>query len=314
MGLADPATANDGGSPNGSGLAVGLTGGQRGILWMLFAMLLFVSMDAIAKHLMQSYPTQQVMWARFIGHLGALALFLGPRLPRYAKANRIGLQLIRAALLTATTFCFFTALRTIPLANNSAIMFLAPILVTILAWPLLGERVGPRRWAGVLIGFAGAMIIVRPGAGVMEVGALFALAAAFFFAFYQIATRVLSRHDHPLTTILYTPVIGAIVTSGVVWIDWQTPGIVDGVLMAVVGMLGGIGHFAMIKAFQNADAPTITPFGYTSLIWATLFGLALFGDFPDLYTILGALLICGSGLYIFHREQVRARQSRSQPG
>jgi drug/metabolite transporter (DMT)-like permease len=280
---------------------------NRGVLWMILATMMFVGIDAVAKHLTQSFPVLQVVWARYVFHLVLLAAFLGHRIPQVLKTRRLGLQLVRSALLVITTGLMVAGLSQIPMADASALLFLTPILVTALSMPLLKERVGPRRWISVAVGFVGALIIIRPGSGLMQAAALFPAAAAFFFAFYQITTRQLASIDAPLTTLLYSALVGAAVTSAAVPFQWVAPGPEDWLLMMLTGLLGGLGHFLLIKAFSAARAATVAPFNYSSLIWAMVFGFAFFGDLPDMWTVTGATVIAGSGLYILHRERQRLR-------
>lgn len=279
--------------------------GRRGILWMLLTTLCFISLDTLAKYLTESYPVPQVVWARYVFHVVLLALYLGFRLQSVMRSARPRLQWLRSVLLVGATGLFFSALSFIQLAEATAVMFVAPLIVTGLSMPLLGERVGPRRWAGVAIGFLGALVIIRPGAAAMEPAALLALGAACCYALYQIATRVLARHDAPLTTLAYSALVGAAASTAVVPFFWVTPDLAGWSAMVGMGFFAGIGHFALIKAFSAGPAATISPFGYFTLIWATLFGYAAFGDLPDLWTVAGALVIAGSGLYIAHRERVR---------
>lgn len=270
---------------------------------MLATMVMFAGINATAKYLTLSYPVIQVVWARYTFHVLLLAALLGPRLPRVMKTGRPGLQLTRSCLLTVTTILFFNAISRIPLADASAIMYTAPLLVTALSMPLLGERVGPRRWFGVVAGFAGALVIIRPGAGIMQYAALLPLGAACTHALYQLATRRVSHTDRPLTSLAYTPLMGMVATSAVVPFFWTAPDPRGWLLMALLGLFGGAGHFMLIKAFQASPAATVTPFSYTNLIWATLFGYFLFGDLPDAWTVLGAVAVAASGFYIFRREQ-----------
>ena len=184
-------------------------------------------------------------------------------------------------------------------------MFLNPILLTILSIPLLGEKVTPRRWFGVIFGFVGAIIVVQPwteGLGFPDPGVLFLLAAALFNANYQIITRKV-RMDDPLTSLLYTAAAGAVVTSAIAPWFWQWPGAFDWLLLVASGLAGGLGHLCLIRAFQAAPASVVAPFSYSSLIWATLFGFVIWGDFPDLWTWAGAALIIISGHYIFYGER-----------
>jgi drug/metabolite transporter (DMT)-like permease len=220
-------------------------------------------------------------------------------------SKAIGLQVFRSILMAVMTGLYFAALQVLPLADTAAVMYVAPLIVTMLSVPLLGESVGPRRWASVCVGFLGVLIIIRPGAGVMQFAALLPLGAAVLHAFYQITTRKVSAVDAPLTSLVYTALVGAIVTT--VWMPmvWQTPDVRGWGLMILMGLRGGGGHFALIKAFQAAPASTATPFGYTNLIWVTAYGFILFGALPDNWTIAGATIVVMSGLYIFRREQAR---------
>ena len=283
----------------------GLSDSHQGILWMLFTTLVFVAMDAIAKYLSQTYPVPQITWARYTFHAVALVVLLRHRLPALMRTRRLGLQIVRSFFLFCATVLAFFALRLMPLADVVAIWSITPILVTALSVPLLSERVGPRRWAGVTAGFAGALIIIRPGLGVMQIAALLPVGAAVAIAFYHLSTRALSGTDTSLTTIVYTVSVGLVVTTGAIPFYWVTPDAPAWTLMVVLGLLGVIGHFSLIKSFEVAPAATVIPYTYTNLIWATVVGFVLFGDLPDLGTVIGAGVIVGSGLYIFHRERRR---------
>jgi drug/metabolite transporter (DMT)-like permease len=275
---------------------------RRGIAWMLLTMGLFVSMDALAKWLTQSYPVPQVIWARYAFHFLLLAAFLNLRLPGLLRSANLKLQVARSLLLVMTTTLFFFAISQVPLATASALMYVAPLIVTLLSIPLLKERVGPRRLTSVAVGFCGALVILRPGAEVFEPAALLPLAAACLYAMYQITTRMLSAVDRPLTTLLYTALVGAALSSLAVPVFWQAPDPLGWGVMVAVGGLGALSQFCLIKAFQAAPASTVAPFSYSSILWATLYGWLLFADFPDAFTLLGAGIIVGSGLYIWHRE------------
>ena len=287
--------------------------GRRGILWMLLTMLVFAVLNAVAKHLTQTYPVTQVVWARYAFHMVLLAFLLRGRLRQVMASQRLGLQLLRSALMVLSTGLFFAGIQRIPLADASAVLFVAPLLVTALSVPLLGERVGPRRWVGVAVGFVGSLIIIRPGAGVMQAAAFLPLAVAGLHAIYQITTRKVSAVDAPLTSLVYTALVGALVASAVVPAVWVTPDAAGWGLMAVLGLLGGGGHFALIKSFQAAPASTVTPFGYTALLWATALGFVFFDDLPDAWTVSGAAVIVASGLYIFRREHPRPAADQRGP-
>jgi drug/metabolite transporter (DMT)-like permease len=283
----------------------GLSDSTRGILWMLLTTLLFVAMDGIAKALTQSYPVPQVTWARYAFHALALAVLFRRRLPALMRSKRLGLQIVRSSLLLSATTMSFFALRVMPLADVVAIWALTPILVTALSVPLLGEHVGPRRWAGVAAGFVGALIIIRPGLDLMQSAAALPATVAVILALYHLATRALSGTDTPLTTIVYTVSVGLVVSTGAVPFFWVTPDASAWAFMIALGLLGATAHFSLIKSFEVATAATVIPYTYTNLIWATLAGFVFFGDLPDVWTVIGAGVIVVSGLYIFHREHRR---------
>ncbi len=277
----------------------------RGILWMLATVFCFVSLDAQMKHLLENYSLVQVTWARFFFATIIGMIACGPRLPALAISRHPKQQALRSVFLMSTTGMFNAGIRTTPLATATTIMFMTPILVTVFAIPLLGEKVRLRRWMGVLLGFIGALVVVRPwaaGMGVYGHGVLFLLVAAVLNANYQILTRRV-RGDDPLTSLLYTAAAGAVVTSLVLPWFWSWPTAFDWLLLVGTGVAGGLGHLFLIRAFRAAPASVVAPFSYSSLVWAALFGFVIWGDWPDLWTWAGAALIIGSGLYIFHRER-----------
>ena len=268
----------------------------------------FVTLDATAKYLMQNYSVVQVLWARFFFHTLLVAIFMGVRLPYGFTSRRLSMQFWRSVLMLATTVFFFTGISQTPLATASTIMFLSPIFVTLLAIPFLGEKVGPRRWVGILIGFIGALVVVRPDWGGLEKGVLFVLCAALTNASYQIVTRKVRIFDSPVTSLFYTGIVGAVVMTMVVPFYWQSPSLPDWPLFVFLGIAGSLGHLFLIRAFRLAPASTVVPFSYSALIWATIYGYLLFSNLPDRYTLIGATLIIFSGSYIFYREQHVAKK------
>jgi len=287
-------------------LTARLRDNRRGIYWMLLTTGLFTSLDATAKYLAQDYPVPQVLWARFSFHLLFVAAFLGTRLSVTLRSHRPGLQLLRSLLMLVTTGMFFFAVGSLPLADVVAIMFVGPLFVTALSVPLLGDYVGPRRWAAVAVGFLGALLVVRPGSGIMHGLAILPVLAAFSHSLYTITTRKLANHDLPMTTLFYTAALGAVVTTAIVPLFWVTPDVAGWLLMALLGVFGAAGHLTLIKALGYASPVVVAPLSYASLVWSIGMGFALFGDLPDGMTLLGAAVIAGSGLYVFHRERVRS--------
>jgi drug/metabolite transporter (DMT)-like permease len=183
----------------------------------------------------------------------------------------------------------------------------------VLSIPLLGEKVGLRRLVGVLVGLAGALVIVRPGFDAMSIGMLLLLAGAISNAFYQLVTRQVRHYDGMTTTLFYTALAGAMVFSTVAPLNWQPPDAFDWGLFIALGLFGGLSQLCLIRAFRLAPAAVVSPFSYTGMVWAVAFGFLVFTELPDLWTLVGAMLIIGSGLYVFHRERALERSVSRPP-
>jgi drug/metabolite transporter (DMT)-like permease len=282
----------------------GLDNIPKGIGWMILTMALFVSMDAIAKYLMQSFSIVQVIWARFFIHTLWVLLFMSLCGGIQISSQRYSLQIVRSLLLFTVTIFFFLGVREVQLATAAVMMYLAPIMVTILAIPLLKESVGIRRWIGVIVGFVGALITVRPGMSDFEMGMVFLLMSATCHAFYLIATRKIRAYDNPLTTLFYTGIAGAVIMSFIVPFFWITPNLQQSLWFVAMGFVGSASHFCLIRAFRSAPASVVAPFSYSSLIWSISLGYLVFNELPDRWVLLGGFVIIASGLYIFYREQL----------
>ena len=274
---------------------------------MLATLFCFVSLDAIVKYAMESYSLVQVTWARFFFATVFSGLLCLKDLPGLAISKVPGMQLIRSAALMATTILFNLGIMTEPLATATTIMFLSPIVVTLLSIVVLKELVGLRRWIGIFGGFCGAIIVVKPWemtGSAFNVGALFLLAAAFSNGAYQIITRKV-RVDSPLTSLLFTAAAGAILSSLILPWYWQWPDAWGWILLVASGFAGALGHYFLIEAMRRAPASVVAPFSYSSLIWATLFGYIIWNDLPTANVWIGAAMIIAAGLYIFLRERVK---------
>ncbi len=268
-------------------------------------MVAFIALDATMKYSLQTYSLVEVTWARFFFASIFAALICGRDLPQLAVSHMPRVQLLRSVFLMTTTGLFNAGISQVPLATATTIMFMSPILVTLLSIMVLGEHVGIRRWAGIVLGFIGAIIVMRvweTGLSGLNQGALFLLAAALANACYQITTRRL-RLDSPYTSLLFTAAAGALVTSFLLPFHWSMPDMKGWLLLISSGFIGCLGHLFLIKAFQSAPASVVAPFSYSSLIWATSMGFLIWGDVPQISTLVGAALIIGSGLYIFLREK-----------
>ncbi|MEL6335910.1 MAG: DMT family transporter [Pseudomonadota bacterium] len=275
----------------------------RGALGMVVATFFFISMDSFAKALSDDLPPMMVVWARYVSQTVVFALIFAVSLPRLIRTENLGQQLLRGGLLFTVTALFFTALQSLELAEAIALVQLAPLMIVALAALLLREHVGPRRWIAVGIGLLGALLIIRPGLGVFQPAALYAVAAAFCFASFQVLTRVMSGTGSIWTTMLYTSLVGAALASATLPWTWVTPPATALPAMLAVGVMGLIGHVIFVWAAAQVPASVLAPFNYTSLVWATLMGLVFFGELPATLTVVGACVIVGAGLYVWHRER-----------
>ncbi|MEX0759480.1 MAG: DMT family transporter [Tistlia sp.] len=278
-----------------------------GILLISVAFLLFTCLDTTAKYLGQSLPPPQIVWARFLGHLVlAGALFL----PQYGSAllrtRRPVLQLARSGFLLGATFFNFFALQHLQLTTTSAILFASPLLIAALSVPLLGETVGPRRWAAILVGFLGVLIIIRPGFGLVHWAIGLSLCSCLSGVFYNIATRKLAGSD-PIATIFFmTPLVGVVLLTPAMPFVWQSPvGWLEWLLLVSTGLYGGVGHYLLIVAHRLAPAPILAPFIYPQILYMSLAGYLVFGHLPDPWVGAGATVVIASGLYLWYRERVR---------
>lgn len=261
-------------------------------------------MNTFVKELrVQELPVVEIIWGRYFFHTILVLALFPKRIPTLLSGSDKGLQICRSILVLSATACMFTAVGFMPLADAVAITFIAPLLITALSVPFLGERVGLRRWIAVCVGFAGMLVIIRPGGGLFQPAALLPIGVTVFYAMYQIITRMISHRTDPINSVFYTAIVGGILMSAIVPFFWQTPTLEQWGMMLAAGLLGGLGHWAIIIAYQRAEAPLVAPFAYTELVWATMLGLTFFGDFPDLWTLVGAAIIAASGVYILQRER-----------
>lgn len=288
----------------------GLSPTAQGIVMMISAVATFSLMDSIAKELSTRYDPLQVVWARYTCHTAVVFLWFAPRLTSLLRTRHLGLQLVRSAFLFGATFSFFTSIAHIGLAQATAIFDVNPLVVTVLAFLVLKERAGPRRIIGIIAGLVGALIIIRPGTEIFSPYAALPLLGACCYASYVISTRFLGRDENSLTSLLYTTLIGTVVASALVPTVWQMPSPTDAGLMLVMGVIGGTGQYFLIRAFTLSEAAVVAPFTYVGLIFAVIFGYLFFAEIPDAMTFLGALVIVGSGLYVWHRER---QQQSEQP-
>ncbi|MGG5888571.1 DMT family transporter [Falsiroseomonas sp. HC035] len=283
----------------------------QGVLIQLVALALFVAMDALLKVLVASHAVPQLMFVRFVFHtilvMGALRLITG-KVPFRSRAP--WLQTLRSLSLATANAALSVALIHIPLADATAVAFAAPVLTVALAALWLGEKVSPRRWVGVGIGFVGVLVALRPPfltGEALHWAMLLPLVTAAANTVYQLLTRKLAAVDDPHTTFVHTSIAAAVVTGLVQPFVWVTPGAWDWPLFAALGLLGGAGHCLLVLAFARAPASVLAPMSYTQLLWAGLAGVLVFGDWPDGWTLLGAGIIAAGGVLVAIPERRRDR-------
>ena len=275
----------------------------KGICLILVTLALFTSMDSVAKHLVQNYPPIQVIWARYLSQTVVSFILLSPVLYRILRTKNFKLQILRSALLFTATVCFFTSLKTLKLADVNAIFQVSPIFVTILSVLVLKETVGHRRWLGVAFGLIGALLIIGPGTGVFSYAVILPIISALSYAAYVISTRYLSQDESPLTSFVYTALLGSIAASVLAVPSWTPIESSDLVVFSVFGLWGATGHFLLIHAYRISEASFLAPFNYIGILYGSLWGFYFFNEVPSLITILGGLIIVSSGIYIWLREQ-----------
>ena len=283
----------------------------RAVLMMLGAVASFSLMDAGLKQLSAHYPAFEVAALRGASSLPfvlAWALHRGGMAPLLRV--RWPLHLLRGAMGVAMMASFVYALRTLPLSTAYSIFFVAPLLVTALSVPILGERVGRRRWTAIGIGLLGTLVLLRPnGDGLRSLAALAVLLAAAMYAVSAITVRLLARTDSTQAMTVWLLVLMALGAGALAWPQWQPVRVQDAWLILGIGIAGGLGQYAVTEAFRLGEASLIAPLEYTALVWGVLLDLGLWGVLPDGVTWLGAAIIVGSGLYLLRRERVVADAS-----
>ncbi len=283
---------------------------------MIIAMILLPGIDAIAKSLSTYIPSGQITWSRFFFQ----SLFLFPLVLRESNGFRIqkpALHVARGVLIAVATLFFFSALKYLPMADSIAIFFVEPLILILLSAVFLNEHIGWRRSTAALVGFIGALIIIRPDYEVFGAVALLPLCSAVCFAFYLILTRKLAQIQKAVTMQFYAGIFGALTMSLALGVGsileisvldpvWPEPR--HWLLMACLGAIATAGHMFVVNSLRYAPANVLAPFQYLEIISATLLGLIVFGDFPDMMTWLGVAIIVSSGIYVFYRERLASRR------
>ena len=281
------------------------TAGRGGVMALL-ATVAYAVVDTLSKYQARDYPVEMIVWARYAVPLVLLlAVFLPQRGRRMLRTAFPLLQLIRGVLLTAGTVFIVFAYRVMPIAEAQAISFIHPVLLTLLAVVFLGEKVSRLGWAAVLLGFSGVLVIVRPGGGLFTAAALLPLGLALSFSSYQIFTRLVARREDSINSLYCVLLVGSVVMSLALPFAWIAPTAKGLLFFALIGITSGAGHFLTIKALEYAPASLLAPFAYIQLLWVSILGTAVFGDFPDSVTLIGMAIVVAGGLLVAasHRHQ-----------
>ncbi|WP_417426899.1 DMT family transporter [Hoeflea sp.] len=290
---------------------------MRALALMAGGMFMFAAADAQAKFLSQTLSSLQIVWSRQLGlFIGVIVLLFMHGLPVLHTAHP-KLQILRGALAAGSATLFVMAVRYVPLADAVAVSFVAPFVVTVFGALLLHEHVGIRRWLAVAAGFIGMLIVIRPGLGVIHPAAFLVAIAASLFAFRQILSRHLAATDRTSTTGAYTAIVAIVVLTVPLPFVWQTPQTtIEIVVLVGLSVSAAFGEFLIIKSLEIGQAVVVAPVQYTMLLWGTVYGFLVFGQLPDEWTWVGALIIVTTGLYTLHRERLASRKAakiRSAP-
>lgn len=273
---------------------------RRGVLLMIAGVSLIATMDLFVKLSSANLGFIQIAWGRYTIQLAVLLVVSLPAGIHACTRSKIPrIHLFRAMVLLGGNLAFMAALRYLPLAEANVIGFLAPLILTALAYPVLGEPVGLRRALAVLAGFAGVLIVMRPGSGVFSWTALLPLAMAICAATYHVMTPIVRRVEDPAISLYFLSAIAVVMTTVSLPWWWAPPTPIEWAFLVAVGLLSAGGHVLMIRALESTPASTLAPFFYCHLIWALIFGHFFFDEFPDLATLAGAGLVVASGLYVY---------------
>ena len=278
----------------------------KGVLFFITAIFFISVVDTICKLFTKELHAIQIVWGYFLGINLTLWVFFflkGKKLSNLRTTDRPILQILRPAFLVCSISSLFLGLTYLPLAEATAIGFVAPLFITVLSVPILKEKVGIHRWAAVVVGLIGVLIIIRPGSDFWHFISIMPLLGALFFALFQILTRLLSGTEKTHTTLFYTGLGGLFWSSLIVPFVWVAPSQIHGLVFLATGTLGALAHLCMINAFDFAEASLLAPYNYTKLLWVAVFGYLVFGDIPSFEMWIGSGIIASAGLYVLYRER-----------
>jgi drug/metabolite transporter (DMT)-like permease len=278
----------------------------RGIALLLLSSIFLGTSDATSKYLSATLPSIEIAWIRFLVFLVIMIPAMVPASPLFAlQTKRPVLQITRGMALLGSSLLFISGLRFLPIAEASATSFVSPLFVTALSIFFLGEKVGLRRWLATAVGLMGVLVVLRPGTGAFHPAAFFPVVSAFAWACCLILTRKMSGQERTMVTMAYASIVGFAILCMLVPFVWVVPTWHDLLFGTIIGLTSTAGQWIVVLAFRYADASVLAPFSYIQLLWVTLLGFLIFGEVPDIWTVVGAGFIVASGLYTAHRERVR---------
>jgi len=285
-----------------------------GITLMCGAVALFACLDTTAKYLNTQMDPLEIAWGRYTSAFMLTLIVSNPLThSTLLHTKRLTLQITRSVLLAGSSVLNFLALRWLQLDEALSIIFTFPFIVAIVSGPMLGEWLGWRRWSAICVGFGGVLLITRPGLGGMHPAAFISLAATICYGFYAVITRIVSRVDSNQTSLFYANFIGALMLLPVIPFVWTTPkNWLIALMLTGTGVLGSAGHFLLIAGHRIAPASVLSPFVYTQLIWVVILGYLVFDHVPTVWTMAGAAVVIGSGLYLLYRERKLGKSATSE--
>ena len=275
------------------------------ILLMIGAIFCIASMEAVSKYLMEKIGPVQTIWVRFMAQTILVTLLIMPKLRRYIRTKYPKLQLLRSLTVMLTTTLYFFSFFRLGLAEASALFNVSPVLIALGAFLFLGEKINVKRILGIGISLIGALIIIRPGSDVFTISAILPVAAAILYAVYNLSTRFIGADESPWTSLFYSALLGVACYSLYIIFHWKPMSDNALLLALIIGLLATTGHLLLIKSLSLGEASLVAPFTYCSLLFSTVWGLVLFNQFPDFWTIVGALFIVLAGIYVWALGQVK---------
>ncbi len=278
----------------------------RGIVFALIAMMLFSCMAAIAKHFADSYSAFQIAFFRFFFALfplfplivssGGLDVFKTKRFPGHVWRSIVG---------TLSLISYFYSLQHLPLADAVAVSFTNPLFITLLSMVLLKEKVGLNRWIAIVLGFVGVVIIAQPDGLTLNIGVIYGLVSSMFYALAMISLRTLGSTEKVLTTTAYFTILASCMLAVPAAFSWTPPSFIDLMIFILCGLLAGIGQLFLTSAYQNAPPSVISPFNYSSILWAVIIGFIAWGQIPALHVWIGSGLVIATGIYILQKQNIK---------